>query len=166
MDSGLGRVFAVKTCIGYLVGDDAAALVNPVNCMGVIEPGLAAQFRRRWPAHHSAYLALCQKRRLRPGVLLITQAQDTKQQLIAFPARRHWNDPVRLEDIEIGLLGVRQLLGEGGIASIAVPPLGCGLGGLDWHHVRQRIIAALRPYPVELRLYEPIPDSTPLRAIA
>ena len=166
MDTGPRSGANVRTCIGDLLSDDAEALVNPVNCMGLIEPRLAGRIRSRWPEHLRAYLALCRKRRLEPGLLLVTQAADTGQRLIAFPAHRHWSETPRLDDIDAGLLTLRQLLSEGRIASIAIPPIGCGIDGLDWHRVRLRIVAALGRLGVELRLYEPIPEVPALRQIA
>ncbi|MBI1774266.1 MAG: macro domain-containing protein [Proteobacteria bacterium] len=156
---------SVRSCIGNLLDDDAEALIDPVNCVGVMDRGLALQFRRRWPAHHAAYVEACKRRQIRPGALLITHAADTKQRLVAFPTKRHWSEKSRLDDIEAGLLALREFTLDERIVSIAVPPLGCGLGGLDWHRVRPRIVAALGNAPVEARLYEPIPQSGVDRSI-
>ena len=64
--------------------------------------------------------------------------------IINFPTKRHWRSKSRIEDIESGLAALAELIRQRGIRSIAVPPLGSGLGGLEWLEVRPRIEEALR----------------------
>lgn len=81
--------------------------------------------------------------------------------IINFPTKRHWRGKSRIEDIEIGLIALRELLHVKQIKSVAIPPLGSGLGGLDWKRVRPRIEKALKPLnKVNITVYEPNPELT------
>ena len=59
------------------------------------------------------------------------------------------------ETIEEGLADLVRVIQENNIQSLALPPLGCGNGGLNWQEVRPQIIAALEPLGIEVHLYEP-----------
>jgi O-acetyl-ADP-ribose deacetylase (regulator of RNase III) len=130
---------------GDLLAADAEALVNAVNCVGVMGRGIALQFKTRYPASFKAYRAVCARGELRPRRMLTfeTHAAGNPKFIINFPTKRHWREASRLEDIDAGLRALVCEIGERGIRSIAVPPLGCGLGGLGWPDVRTRIEAAL-----------------------
>lgn len=120
--------------------------------------GIALQFRKAFPENYKAYKAACDRESIRPGMVFV---HDLKQfigprYIINFPTKRHWKGKSRIEDIEAGLEALVQEVRARGIRSVAVPPLGCGLGGLDWSEVRPRIEAALRSLPdVQVFLYEP-----------
>lgn len=135
----------------------AEALVNPVNCVGVMGKGLALQFRQAYPENFQAYAQVCARGEVRPGRVLVYETGLVQPRwIINFPTKRHWRDRSRLEDIEAGLVDLVRVVRELGIRSIAVPPLGCGLGGLDWGEVRPRIEAALGSLEgVEVQIYGP-----------
>lgn len=144
---------------GDLLRDDAEALVNPVNCVGVMGKGLALAFRRAWPAHFDAYQAACRAGQVRPGVLLFHDrgVDGSPRYLVCFPTKRHWREASRLEDIEAGLKALADEVVAREIRSIALPALGCGLGGLSWPDVRARIEGELsRLSGVEVRVYAPV----------
>jgi O-acetyl-ADP-ribose deacetylase (regulator of RNase III) len=144
---------------GDLLRADADALVNPVNCVGVMGKGLAAQFKRAFPAAFDSYRAACRRGDVVPGRMHIfeTGATTAPRYLVHFPTKRHWRDKSRLGDIEAGLTALVDDVKRLGIRSIAVPPLGCGLGGLDWNDVRPRIEHAFATAPdVRVLLYEPV----------
>ena len=134
---------------GDILSEDAEALVNPVNCVGVMGRGLALQFKRAFPENFRAYARACARGEVKPGYMHVHDLGRTvnPQCIVNFPTKRHWRDGSRIEDVEEGLGDLRRTVRERGIRSIAVPPLGCGLGGLDWSGVRPRIEDALGGVP-------------------
>lgn len=140
-----------------IVTADVEALVNTVNCVGIMGRGIALQFRKAFPENFEAYKAVCDRGELRPGKLFIyTQDQLTNPRyIINFATKDHWKGKSRLEYIDSGLKDLVQEVQRRGIRSIAIPPLGCGLGGLRWSDVRPRIGRAFSALPdVRVLLYE------------
>lgn len=134
----------IRLAEGDLLASGAEALVNPVNCVGVAGKGLALAFRQRWPGAFKEYQLACQLGWLQPGRILPAWFPGPGAQIVLhFPTKRHWRTPSRLEDIEAGLPVLATYLREYAVRSVAVPALGCGLGGLDWAAVRPLIEAAL-----------------------
>ena len=143
---------------GDILKADAEALVNTVNCVGVMGRGIALQFRKAFPEKFRAYKAVCDRHDLQPGVMFVFDLgrMIEPRYVINFPTKRHWKGKSRLEDIESGLESLVAVVRERCIRSIAIPPLGCGLGGLVWEEVRSRIEDAFRHLPgVRVLLYEP-----------
>ena len=131
---------------GNLLLADVAAMVNPVNCVGKMGRGLALQFRTAFPENFEAYAAACAAGQVRLGAMLVNYIAGRRPPLIFnFPTKQHWRDESHLSDIETGLVDLAAFIGAFRVPSIAVPALGCGLGGLDWDDVRPMIIAALEP---------------------
>ena len=130
---------------GNILVADVDALVNPVNCVGVMGRGLALQFKKAFPENFKAYAAACERNEVRPGRMFVFEANQigNPRFIINFPTKRHWCSRSRLEDIESGLVALAEEIDRRGIRSIAVPSLGCGLGGLQWRDVRPRIEVAL-----------------------
>ena len=131
---------------GDILTTDAEALVNTVNCVGIMGRGIALQFKNAFPANFKAYAAACKRREVRPGRMFVydTGYASNPKHIINFPTKRHWRGKSRLEDIESGLGALVLEIELRGIRSIALPPLGAGLGGLDWPDVRSRIESAFR----------------------
>jgi O-acetyl-ADP-ribose deacetylase (regulator of RNase III) len=143
---------------GNLLDAPVEALVNTVNTVGVMGKGIALQFARAFPEVERAYIAACEAGEVRPGAMFIreTDAVTGPRYIVNFPTKRHWRGRSRMEDIESGLAALVADVRRLGIRSIAVPPLGCGNGGLDWQEVRPRIERAFDALPeVEVRLYAP-----------
>lgn len=143
---------------GNLLQADAEALVNPVNCVGVMGRGLALQFREQYPANFTAYKEACRTKTLTPGVMLVhpLNTQTNPRYLINFPTKDHWKGQSKLVYITSGLTALIASVRQYQIASIALPALGCGLGGLRWEEVRPLIVAAFLPLPsVRVLLFEP-----------
>ena len=143
---------------GDILQDDAEALVNTVNCVGAMGRGIALQFKKAFPANFKAYAAACTKAEVQPGRMFVfkTGQITNPRYIINFPTKRHWRGASRLEDIDSGLQALVETIGQYNIQSIAVPPLGSGLGGLDWVVVKPRIAAALQPLTdVHVVIYEP-----------
>jgi O-acetyl-ADP-ribose deacetylase (regulator of RNase III) len=148
---------------GNLLRADAEALVNTVNCVGVMGKGVALQFKQAFPQNFRAYEQACRKKLVRPGSMFIvpTLAAGNPKYIINFPTKVHWKGKSKLEYIDSGLVALVEDVRRLGIRSIAVPPLGCGNGGLDWREVEPRIRAALAQVPDVMALvYEP--DGAPM----
>ncbi len=143
---------------GDILGADAEALVNTVNCVGVMGRGIALQFKHEFPENFTDYQAACKRREVRPGEMFVVRLGRLQNPgyIINFPTKRHWKGKSRIEDIEAGLDALATTIQDLGIKSIAVPPLGCGLGGLDWRQVRRRIEQSLGALAdVRVLVYEP-----------
>lgn len=143
---------------GDLLSEDAEALVNTVNCLGVMGRGLALAFKKAFPANFKVYKEACDRREVKPGKMLVFETGEltNPQYIINFPTKRHWRFASRMEDLEAGLKDLVAVVQERKIRSIAVPPLGCGMGGLDWEEVRPRIEDALEPLEgVQVVVYTP-----------
>lgn len=156
------------TPIEFRTGDilqaDAEALVNTVNCVGIMGRGIALQFKQAFPANFKAYVAACDRQEVQPGRMFVfeTGFLANPKYIINFPTKRHWRGKSRMEDIDAGLEDFVAVIRARGIRSIAVPPLGSGLGGLPWPKVRSRIVAALDQLSnVQVAVYEPREQTEP-----
>ncbi len=153
--------------ITYTTGDivqaDAEAIVNTVNCVGIMGRGIALQFKNAFPANFSAYETACKVGAVQPGKMFVfaTNTLTNPKYIINFPTKRHWRGKSHLDDIDSGLVALADEIRRRGIRSIAIPPLGCGLGGLNWTDVSPRISAALGAIPdVDIIVFEP--NSAPI----
>jgi O-acetyl-ADP-ribose deacetylase (regulator of RNase III) len=143
---------------GDILEAEAEALVNTVNCVGVMGRGIALRFKEAFPANFRAYAAACRRGEVQPGRMYVfdTGRVTRPRYIINFPTKRHWRGKSRIEDIEAGLAALVEEVRLRNIRSIAIPPLGSGLGGLDWADVRPRIERALAALPeVEVLVFEP-----------
>ena len=142
---------------GNIITADAEALVNSVNCVGVMGKGVALQFRKAFPDNYDEYRRACDEGRVVPGEVLVTETGSlvNPKYIVNFPTKRHWRGDSRLEDIRTGLDSLARELRRRGIASVAVPPLGCGNGGLDWEAVRPVVVEALADLTTKVTLFEP-----------
>ncbi len=143
---------------GNLLTADAEALVNTVNCAGYMGKGIALQFKQAFPDNFKAYEKACRAHEVQPGRMFIfeTGSMVNPRYIINFPTKRHWRGKSRVEDIESGLKALMGDVKRLGIRSIAVPPLGSGLGGLDWNVVQPMIRQAFAALPdVRVLLYAP-----------
>ena len=148
----------IEIARGDIVKADAEALVNTVNCVGFMGRGIALQFKRVFPANFEAYERACRRDEVVPGRMLVheTGYLTGPRFIINFPTKRHWRAGSRIDDIQSGLDALTAEVRRLGIRSIAVPPLGCGLGGLDWQQVKPLIQRAFAPLPdVHVLLFEP-----------
>jgi len=138
---------------GNLFDSGAQTLVNPVNCRGVMGKGLAKAFKERWPEMFPQYQEACKIGEVRPGSPLLFKGND--RQILSVPTKDDWKQPSTLEMVEAGLNAIRERYRDWGITSIAMPALGCGLGGLEWSKVRPLIETHLSDLPIEIEVYEP-----------
>ena len=147
---------------GDILREDVEALVNTVNCVGIMGRGIALQFKNAFPENFKSYAAACDRHEVQPGRMLVfeTGRLTNPKYIINFPTKRHWRGKSRIEDIEAGLAALVNEIRARNIHSVAVPPLGSGLGGLDWSNVRPRIETSLRALEgVRVVIFEPSGDS-------
>ena len=166
---------------GDILDEDAEALVNTVNCVGIMGRGIALQFKNAFPDNFKAYATACKNDEVQPAQMFVykTEQLTNPHYIINFPTKRHWRGKSRIEDIESGLKSLAKEINKRKIRSIAIPPLGSGLGGLDWKEVRPLIERVLHNMQnVRIIMFEPkgapqtekmvhnreVPDMTPGRA--
>ncbi len=143
---------------GDILKADAEALVNTVNCVGVMGRGIAMQFKKAFPENFRAYKAFCDRKALHPGAMFVfgLGRLENPRYVINFPTKLHWRSKSKIEDIHKGLGALVHEVRQRGITSVAIPPLGCGLGGLDWSTVRKLVEKAFSDLSdVQVLLYEP-----------
>lgn len=119
---------------GNIFNSSCEFLVNPVNCVGVMGKGLALEFKNKYPLNFEVYKKACDNASLNIGKLLVVPVDNNKF-IVNFPTKKHWRNKSDLEFIKIGLEELKVAIKEFNIKSIALPKLGCGLGGLDWNEV-------------------------------
>lgn len=143
---------------GDILKSNAEALVNTVNCVGVMGRGIALQFKNAFGDNFEAYAQACEAHEVEPGRMFVFERRrlDNPRYIINFPTKRHWRGKSRMEDIDSGLGDLVRVIKARNIKSIAIPPLGSGLGGLDWREVRPRIEAAMAALSdVDVIVFEP-----------
>ncbi len=145
--------------VEYVPGDileaTTEAVLNPVNCIGLMGAGLAKQFRNKYPNMFKHYSDACRRGVLAPGRLLIYDREtfDPPFYIINFPTKNDWRQPSKLEYIESGLIALVRILKPMGVNSISVPKLGCGLGELDWEDVNSLIKKYLSDVDCQVMVY-------------
>ncbi|MER5453800.1 macro domain-containing protein [Micromonospora sp. NPDC002389] len=144
---------------GDLLAADVDAVVNAVNTVGVMGKGIALQFKRAYPANYAAYRAACAKNEVRLGRMFVHDSTrpGPRRYVINFPTKGHWRADSKLSDIHAGLVDLVRVVRERQIASIAVPALGCGNGGLAWAAVHPVIERAFAELP-DVRVLLFVPD--------
>lgn len=151
----------IRTKQGDMFSEPVEALVNTVNCVGVMGKGVALEFKKRWPSNFKAYRNLCDQKKLKPGQMFVFDTKELfptegPRYLINFPTKAHWRSKSKIEYIEDGLESLLEVIHEYKISSIAIPPLGCGNGGLNWSDVRPLIEAKLSSLQdVDIVLFAP-----------
>ncbi len=157
---------------GNLLTQDVDALVNPVSCVGVLGKGLALQFKRAFPEMVEPYERACADGEVMPGVVHVVDrgAAQHPRWILNVPTKRHWRNPSRLDDVAAGTRALAGTIRDLGIRSVAVPPLGCGNGGLNWSDVRTLLLAELGSVDAEVILFAPAgapaPEDMPNRSTA
>jgi O-acetyl-ADP-ribose deacetylase (regulator of RNase III) len=143
---------------GNLLDANVEAVVNTVNTVGVMGKGIALMFKERFPDNYKAYARACEAKEVQIGKMFVTAGVelDGPGWIINFPTKKHWRQPTKLEWIREGLAALKEVIRQKNIRSIAIPPLGCGNGGLNWKVVRPLIENALSDLPnVDVIVYEP-----------
>lgn len=137
---------------GNLLDSPCQVLVNAVNCVGVAGAGLAKQFQDRWPEQVAEYREFCRAGKMRPGVVHEASLPEGRS-ILSVPTKRHWRNPSAFQDVALGIRAMARWCREGEITSIAVPALGCGLGGLPRNLVRGAIEMEMSDLRCQVHLY-------------
>ena len=142
---------------GNLLEAHTAALVNTVNTVGVMGKGIALQFKEQFPRNNQVYIKACKDGSLTIGTLLIVKETtlNGEKTIVNFPTKKDWKHRSAYSYIESGLEALKAELEKGEIKSIAIPPLGCGNGGLDWAQVQPMMEKYLKDLPIDIQIYEP-----------
>lgn len=144
----------IKVLQGDLFASQAQTLVNTVNCVGVMGKGVALQFKKRFPEMFADYERRCADGEVRLGEPYLW-APLVAPWVLNFPTKDHWRSRTRLADIEAGLARLTACYRDWGIESLAVPPLGCGEGQLDWQVVGPTLYRGLAQLDIDVELYAP-----------
>lgn len=143
---------------GNLLEAEVEAAVNTVNTVGIMGKGIALMFKERFPQNFEAYAQACENKQVLIGKMFVSENKDFfgPRWIINFPTKTNWRVNTKLKWIEEGLQDLTEVIKEKNIHSIAIPPLGCGNGGLNWSDVRPLIVAALEQIEdLEAVVYEP-----------
>ncbi|MEM7601803.1 MAG: macro domain-containing protein, partial [Verrucomicrobiota bacterium] len=132
----------IRFTTGNLLDADVEAVVNTVNTVGVMGKGIALMFKEKFPANFDAYAKASKDKAVRVGQMFVTENMQLMgpRWIINFPTKQHWRGNTKIEWIEQGLEDLVRVISENEIKSIAIPPLGCGNGGMDWGDVRPLIV--------------------------
>ena len=143
---------------GNILHDQADAIINTVNTVGVMGKGLALQFKKAYPDNYAVYKKACDNKELVTGEVLSVSlnSMSAPYYVINFPTKAHWKAKSKLEYITQGLEHLKREVKRLNLASVAIPALGSGLGGLAWEKVHEVIETRLSEMPdVEWRVYPP-----------
>lgn len=135
-------------------------ITNTVNCVGVMGKGVALRFKTAHPANFKDYVSRCNRNAVQPGVPYVFHADPKRDKpelelILNFPTKNHWRNPSQIEWVESGLEILADRYSEWGITSLALPPLGCGNGGLEWADVWPLIDRHLGALPIEIEVWVP-----------
>ena len=144
---------------GNIFNEDAEALVNTVNCVGTMGRGIALQFKKVFPDNFNEYLKACKLNKVKTGKVFTYQRHSfaNPRYILNFPTKKHWKEKSKISYIEQGLDDLLKIINEHNISSVAIPPLGSGLGGLNWVHVKKLITDKMSNLNnVNIIVYEPL----------
>lgn len=143
---------------GNILQEQSEAIINTVNCVGIMGRGIALQFKQTYPDNFKAYKHACDRGEVQPGKMFIYSLGKlfNPKYIINFPTKRHWKGKSNIQDIKSGLIALKEDIKKYEIHSIAIPPLGCGLGGLDWNEIKLLIEQTLGDMTdIDFIIYEP-----------
>lgn len=141
---------------GDIFKSSCGVIANPINCVGVMGGGLALAFKKKFPEHFETYKKMCQNGEIKVGELYVIDG-DEKHKILLFPTKIHWRNPSLMEYVVDGLKYLAENYEKMDIKSIAIPAIGCGLGGLNWEDVKEQITSVLSELDnkIEIEIYEP-----------
>lgn len=160
---------SIEFSTGNIFAPQTDAIINPVNCVGVMGKGLALEFKKRFPISSKGYIEACARNIVKIGELFVFSPtrdpwwRENGQYVIHFPTKKHWSDPSKLEHVESGVQDFGRVFRSLKIKSVAIPALGCGCGGLDWEIVKPVIIEGMRYVDEKIKvvLFEPEKQKEP-----
>lgn len=148
----------IKYTNGDITVANTEAIINTVNTVGVMGKGIALSFKKSYPENYKMYREACNANRVTIGKMFVTKTNLLLPRLIInFPTKKHWRHPSKYEYIHEGLKDLVKVVGSHNITSIAIPPLGCGNGGLEWSKVKKMILSHFQDLTdqIELVIYQP-----------
>lgn len=145
----------IRYTAGNLLESKQEALVNTVNLEGYMGKGIAYQFKKRFPENNKAYIEACKNNNI--GIGKVFSFKEDGKIIINFPTKDRWREKTKISYIEEGLESLKRLITDRGISSVAIPPLGCGNGGLEWSEVKPLIEERLKELKnvADILIYEP-----------
>lgn len=158
LSNRIGTISMIKLTQGNILTANVEAIVNTVNVVGVMGKGIALAFKKAFPQNFNLYKSACLKKEVRVGEMFITETDKISPKLIVnFPTKEHWRGRSKIRFIEAGMKDLVRVINERQIRSIAIPPLGCGNGGLDWSEVKCIILNELSclKSEVDVTIFEP-----------
>ena len=144
----------MKVLVGDILQSKTQTLINTVNCVGIMGKGIAQEFKNRFPEMFDDYAERCERKEVKPGVPYLYKTL-LPPQIINFPTKDHWKSVSRITDIERGMQLLLSQYKEWGITSLAIPPLGCGNGQLEWKAVGPLIYRYAGQMDIPVELYGP-----------
>jgi O-acetyl-ADP-ribose deacetylase (regulator of RNase III)/uncharacterized protein YwgA len=144
----------MKILVGDILHSKAQTVINTVNCVGVMGKGIALEFRNRFPEMFDDYVQRCARKEVKPGVPYLYKTLFPPQ-IVNFPTKDHWKSVSRVADIEHGMQFLLSRYKEWGVTSLAIPPLGCGNGQLEWKTVGPLIYRYASQMDIPVELYAP-----------
>ncbi len=144
----------MKILVGDMFQSKAQTLINTVNCVGVMGKGIALEFKKHFPDMFKDYVRRCERHEVKPGVPYLYKSLFPPQ-IINFPTKDHWKSISRIGDIEHGLQVLLAKYKEWGVTSLAIPPLGCGNGQLEWKTVGPLIYKYAKQMTITVEMYAP-----------
>ena len=144
----------MKILIGDILKSKTQTIVNTVNCVGIMGKGIALEFKKQFPAMYEDYVLRCNRKEVNVGVPYLFKTLIPPQ-IVNFPTKTHWRAVSRIADIEKGLDYLVAHYQEWGITSLAIPPLGCGSGQLEWEEVGPLLYSRMKKLDIPLEIYAP-----------
>lgn len=144
----------MKILVGDILKSKAQTLINTVNCVGIMGKGIALEFKNRFPEMFKDYVESCARKEVKPGVPYLYKTLFLPQ-IVNFPTKDHWKSVARISDIEHGMQYLLSYYKEWGITSLAIPPLGCGNGQLEWRAVGPLIYKYAKKMDIPVEMYAP-----------
>ena len=144
----------MKILVGDILKSNAQTLINTVNCVGVMGKGIALELKNRFPEMYEDYVGRCHRGEIKPGIPYVYQTLFPPQ-IVNFPTKDHWKSLSKVSDIERGLQCLAEHYQDWGITSLAIPPLGCGNGQLDWRIVGPLIYRFAKSLAIPVEIYAP-----------
>ena len=144
----------IKVIVGDIFKSKAQTLVNTVNTVGIMGKGIALGFKQRFPDMYEDYRKHCEKNEVKLGKPYLYRRAEPPW-ILNFPTKEHWRSVSQIEDIVEGLKYLAHYYKRWGITSLAVPPLGCGEGQLEWRVVGRTLYRHLKNLDIFVELYAP-----------
>lgn len=143
-----------------IFNSNCEAIINPVNLVGVMGAGLAAQFKNKYPINYKKYKEACDNNQFKIGTCLTIKEKE--KFIVNFPTKIHYKDPSKIEYIEKSLEALERHIKYFEIKSVAFPAVGAGLGGLDWNEVKKLLDNFVKKHSeIQFEIYEPLPHHYP-----